>query len=244
MDRNSIFPAAWPLRHFEVNELLGLVSEYPPRVLELSKDFLGGGVSLKDLARLLEGVRAGNSIDLVLAGTTDLVRCAGFPWERYRRYVAVQMAQARFLECTGFRLMVGPRSSDVDSGTVIDRVGTLCEDLSPVQACVEIHGGVESELSVLAELLQSTPIMIVIDLENLDRAGLTTEELRAVLPPERVAYFHVRNLPGVWTEHPATLSAQYEWQRDYPDAVFLWEPKSVNAPERIRESFIEYRTAH
>jgi hypothetical protein len=244
MNRNPIFPAAWPLRHFKVNELLALVSEFRPRVLELSKDFLDGDVSLKGLARSLEGVRASNSIELVFAGTTDLVRCAGFPWERYRRYLAVQMAQARFLDCTGFRLMVGQRSSAAESGTVIDRVRTLCEDLSPLQACVEIHGGVESELPVLAELLQSTPVMIVVDLENMERAGLTTEELRAVLPPERVAYFHVRNLPGVWTEHPATLGAQYEWQRDYPDAVFLWEPKSVDAPQRIRDSFIEYRTAH
>ena len=115
MNRNPIFPAAWPLRHFKVNELLALVSEFRPRVLELSKDFLGGDVSLKGLARSLEGVRASNSIELVLAGTTDLVRCAGFPWERYRRYLAVQIAQARFLDCRGFRLMVGQCSSAVES---------------------------------------------------------------------------------------------------------------------------------
>jgi hypothetical protein len=244
MNRSPVFPAAWPLRHFNADDLLRLVSEYPPRVLELSKDFLDGDVSLKGLARGLERVRGGNSLELVLAGTTDLVRCAGFPWERYRRYLAVQMAQAKFLDCTGFRLLVGPRLPCVEDGTVIDRIETLCEDLSPVQAYVEIHGGIESEPAVLAELLQRAPIMVVIDLQNMQRAGLTSEELRAVLPPERVAYFHVRNLPGVWIEDPASLSEQHESQRRYPGVSFLWEPKTVDEPARIQESFIEYRTAH
>jgi hypothetical protein len=244
MHRNLTFPAAWPLRHFEVDELLGFVSEYPPRALELSKDFLDGGVSLKGLAQSLERVRAENTFELVLAGTTDLVRCAGFPWDRYRRYLSVQVAQARFLDCTGFRLLVGARSPDVEHSTVIDRIGALCEDLAPVQAYVELHGGIETEPAVLADLLKRTPLKVVIDLQNMQRAGLTLEGLRAVLPPERVAYFHVRNLPDVWIEDPASLGDQHECQRRYPDALLLWEPKTVDEPERIQERFIEYRTAH
>jgi hypothetical protein len=244
MNGSPIFPAAWPLRHFKLDELLRLVSEYQPRVLELSKDFLDRDVSLKEVARGLQRVRTGNSLELVLAGTTDLVRCAGFPWDRYRRYLAVQVAQARFLDCTGFRLLVGARSAGIEAGAVTDRIATLCGDLAPVQAYVEIHGGIESEQAVLAELLQRTPVKIVIDLQNMQRAGLTSEGLRAVLPPERVAYFHVRNLPDIWIEDQASLGEQHEWQRRYPDALFLWEPKTVDKPERIQERFIEYRTSH
>jgi hypothetical protein len=111
-------------------------------------------------------------------------------------------------------------------------------------ACIEVHAGIESSLPTLTELLLSAPAKLVIDFENMHRAGLTSDALLAAVPLDRVAYFHQRNLPGVWTEHPASLQDECRWRLLAPEAVFLWEPKTVESPHRVQELFREYRRSH
>jgi hypothetical protein len=237
------WPAGWPLRHFTIEQLGRLLAMGTPRLVELSKDALDGDISLKALARHLSEYRAAHAFDLAFAATTDLVGCAGFPWERYRQYLGVQIAQARFLECTHFRLLLGHPSPAVPLHDLIDRVVTTCADLEPMRAVVEIHAGVESDPVVLAALVHRTPVAFLVDLDNMLRGGLTLETLLAIVPAERIAYFHLRNLEDVWIEHPTALVEERRCRTRFPNGTFLWEPKTVNDPERILELYGEHATA-
>jgi hypothetical protein len=139
---------------------------------------------------------------------------------------------------------VGKPSPGVSVTELVRRVQELCTDLAPINACVEIHGGLESQLAALGEILRSTPVKIVIDLENMYHAGLNLDELLAFVPIERVAYFHQRNLPGVWIEHRPSLKDESRCHELFPNHAFLWEPKTVEDPKRIEELFCEYRTSY
>lgn len=241
MLRSPIAPAGWPLRHFNLDELTELLGAFTPGLIEISKDLIRDDVSLKSLGRILDSVRGGSRLSF--AGTTDLVSCAGLSWERYRRYLAVQFAQARFLDCSDFRLLVGGRSTDISTEELVRRIEGICDDLAPIAPCLEIHGGMESDPDVLAVLLRDTPVQVVLDFQNVCQAGWTSDEVLATVPVDRIVYFHQRNLPGVWTEHPASLEDEACWQARCPDAFFLWEPKTVDEPFRIRELYRNYRNA-
>ena len=93
---------------------------------------------------------------------------------------------------------------------------------------------------MLAELLRVTNVQIVVDLENMLRAGFTVDELLRVVPRERVAYFHHRNLEPTWMEHPLSLVEEQRSRELFPEGIFLWEPKTVEEPERIRELCLEH----
>ncbi|MGE0451142.1 MAG: hypothetical protein AB7Q29_16340 [Vicinamibacterales bacterium] len=243
MSAVGLFPAGWAVRRFELDELEALTAEAAPKLVEISKDFLREDISLKALAAMLDRLRAACSPTVAFAGTTDLVGCAGWPWTRYREYLAVQIAQARFLGCSLFRVFVGRRSENVDEASVVERLEDLCADLAPLTACIEIHGGIECEDHVLHTLLRDTSAEVLVDIERCRAAGATESLLRTV-PLDRVAYFHQRNLPQVWTEHPASLEDEQRWHLLAPDASYLWEPKTVDEPRRIRELFGEYRRSH
>jgi hypothetical protein len=230
------------LRRADVADLLSFARKHRPRVLELSKDFLTDEVSLKDLARQIDEVKETAGVSVSFAGTTDLVRCAGFSWDRYRQYLQIQTSQARFLGSAWFRALLGPATEGLPRATVMSRLCEFAEDVSPMRLCVEIHGGIESDPEVLPHVLKAAPVDIVVDLENMHRAGLDGESLRAVLPPDRIAYFHVRNLSPVWIEHPPTEGEVHEWQSFCPDGIFLWEPKTTDDPRRAMDVFDEYRT--
>jgi hypothetical protein len=235
-------PAGWPLRHCTVGELVSLLAHRPPLV-EISKDFIRDAVSLKELGVAISTLRDGGHVDVAFAGTTDLIDCAGLPWNRYRRYLAVQGAQARFLDCSYFRLFVGEPSASVPMAEVIRRVREACEELAPMATCIEIHAGMESQPAVLAELMRSTPAHVVLDVEGMQRAGLTVEALLRLVPQERVAYLHQRNLPPHWVEHDASLEDEVHLHERFRGWSFLWEPKTVDDPRRIRELFGEYQAA-
>ena len=243
LKQNSISLAGWPLRHFTLKELVDFLALWRPRLVEISKDFIRDGVSLKELALALERNREPKGAALAYAGTTDLLTCSGFSWDRYRSYLTVQVSEAKFLQCSLFRLMVGKPSPQVGVTEIIRRIQDFCSDIAPMDPCIEIHGGVESDLGILPELLRAAPLKIVIDLENMHRARLSTDQLLEVIPLDRVAYFHQRNLPAVWIEHSASLEAESRWHAILPDADFLWEPKTVDDPKHIQELFHEYRTS-
>ena len=138
------------MRRFTLEELMRLLEASRPRLIELSKDAISDQVSLKALARAIAEVRRAHDAELSFAGTTDLIKCAGFSWERYRQYLAVQFAQARFLESSMFRLLLGRSScAQVPLAEVIRRVKAVCCDLDPIEVCIEIHAGVESDPDAL-----------------------------------------------------------------------------------------------
>ncbi|HVT45777.1 MAG TPA: hypothetical protein VMT00_15465 [Thermoanaerobaculia bacterium] len=242
--RAAISPAGWPLRHFTVDGLVSLLTPAAPRLIEISKDFIRDGVSLKALARALPSIRGASEAELCFAGTTDLTGCGGFSWQRYRGYLAVQIAQARFLECSMFRFLLGKPSPAVEIASVIARVEDFCRDLAPLGACIEIHAEMESDPAVLRELMRSTPVAIVADLANMREMGLGIDQLLEIVPLERIAYVHQRNLPGVWIEHGATLDDESRWHELLPEGAFLWEPATIDDPKRIEVLFREYRTTH
>ena len=144
-----------------------------------------------------------------------------------------------------FRLLLGNSSSaPIPLAELIRRVEAVCCDLDPIEVCIEIHAGVESDPVALSELLRSTPVKFVVDFENLRRAGLSSDKLLDLVPTERLAYFHQRNLPGVWIEHNQSLQDEAHWHRILPEALFLWEPKTVTDPKRIQELFYEYQSTY
>lgn len=244
MQGNAITLAGWPLRGCSTDQFLDAITTFRPRMVEFSKDFLRDDVSVKGLAARLAEVRAKNAFDLSYAGTTDLVNCAGMSWQRYRLYVAVQIAQARFLDCTHFRFFLGGTSSDIDIPELICRVLDFSSDLSPMKPCLEIHGGLESDAEVLGALLDRTAVEIVVDVENMHHAGLAFDQMQDLLPTERVAYLHLRNLPGIWVENPTIEADEERWHDLIPGRPVLWEPKTVDDPERILELLREYRASH
>jgi len=240
---NPIVPAGWATRHFSLAELDELYSECNPKLIEISKD-LADAVSLKALGQTLDGLRDRTGAALAFAGTSDLVSCAGIPWPRYHLYLGVQFAQARSLGCSWFRLLLGNAAAGVVMTEFIQRVRQVCVDLAPITPCFEVHGGIESDPAVLQELVQATPAKVVVDFENLQRAQLSADHLLAIVPPQRIAYFHQRNLPSVWTEHAPSLPDEARWHALLPETPFLWEPKAVEDPDRIKELFCEYRRSH
>lgn len=233
------------MRQFTLDELACLLEASAPRLIEISKDSINDHVSLKALARTIAQVQNAHNAELSFAGTTDLIKCAGFSWERYRQYLAVQFAQAKFLDSSMFRLLLGSSSSaPTPVAEVIRRVDAVCRDLDPIQVCIEIHAGVESNPDALSELLRSTPVKFVVDFDNMQRGGLSSDKLLDLVPIERLAYFHQRNLPGVWTEHNQSLQDETRWHEILPESYFLWEPKTVTDPKRIQELFHEYQSAY
>jgi hypothetical protein len=65
-----------------------------------------------------------------------------------------------------------------------------------------------------------------------------------VLPGERVAYFHQRNLAPDWIESPDTLDDEAYYHVLLPRSSFLWEPKRIDDPGTIRKLLREHRTPH
>jgi hypothetical protein len=237
-----LWPAGWALRRFAPQDIEALHRSCAPSIVEISKECFRERSSLKDLSRALSAFRKRCPFEVAFAGTTDLVGCSSFPWSAYRRYVGVQLAQAKFLDCSMFRLLLGESSTLVSVEEMIRRVMDLCEDFRPLRLCIEIHAGFESMPPVLAALLDQTPLEVVVDVENALRAHLTADVLSTIVPSDRIAYFHQRNLDDTWVEHRASLVEERRYRELYPDAVFLWEPKTVDEPGTIQEIYLEYQS--
>lgn len=237
----AIWPAGWALRRFSPDQFASFLDLYEFPILEISKDYIREGASLKTLALFLADHRRRFSFKVSFAATTDLVNGSGFCWESYRRYLGVQVAQAHFLECSLFRVLIGKATSSVSHKEVVRRVLDLCTDLRPVTAAIEIHATLESEPAMLEALVEQTPASIVVDLENMFRAGMTLETLLSIVPMERIAYFHQRNLGKTWIEHELTAGDEERCHQLFPHSAFLWEPKTLDDPELIQQMFHEYQ---
>lgn len=223
--------AAWPMRNFEPARAVALWRATAQPLIEVAKDFVDT-LSLKSLALELDRVRRETGARLSFAGTTDLVQCGGMPWDRYRQYLAVQSAQARFLGAEYFRLFAGPASAACSRETLLRRIEDVVLDLDPITPCIEIDQGVECDPETLLSLLDIPRLAIVLDIGNAADSGLEADWLHRSLPPGRVAYVHHRNA-ATWMEHEGSRLEEERWRAALPTTPFLWEPKGLQDPARI-----------
>lgn len=192
-----------------------------------------GEVSTKGLRRCLERYRETNpDARISFAGTTDFTDCSGFPFDAYLGYLAIQVAQARFLGATFFRFFVG-KDPAAPEDRVLDRLDRFGALLDPIQPLVELHMGWESSLGRLELLVERTTCAFVVDFENFMSSGLDAAVLLERLPESRVAYAHARNLPPDHVEHPSSLNLEEEWRTAQPATPVLWEPKRLSCAQTL-----------
>jgi hypothetical protein len=55
--------------------------------------------------------------------------------------------------------------------------------------------------------------------------------LDSLIPKERIAYYHSRNLNYDYNEHEESLSEEKEWVGRYETNKVLWEPKLIKKKE-------------
>lgn len=229
--------AGWPTRKFSMTEFENYLAKYLPPLVEISKDFLRDEVSIKELRRVIAQYK--ETTIFSFAGTTDLTKCAGFNWLVYCDYLSIQAAQARFLGCSYFRCFVGQKTT-IPIEELLRRLEYLSKILEPLNLCIEIHGGYESNIKIISSLIEKTRVDIVVDFANMLAAKMSSDELMEVLPQKRIAYFHIRNLPGVWEEDTDSANIQEQWCYKNYEIPVLWEPKSLTESTQLRELLDKY----
>ncbi len=227
--RRSLQFAGWPLRFVSLEVFDRYLERHRPVVVEVSKNMVDGEVSTKGLQRSLERYQQTSPDACVsFAGTTDITECTGLPFDTYLRYLAIQVAQARFLGATLFRFFVG-KCAETPADRVLDRLARFATLLDPIVPLVELHMGWESSPGNLDLLLERTKCAFVVDFENVMTSGLDPGELLGRLPASRVPYVHTRNLLPDYVEHPSSLRLEEEWRAAQPATPVLWEPKRLSS---------------
>ena len=231
---NSYGIAGWPLRDLSIDVLARLALKLP--IIELPKDLLNT-ISVKELFSAL----ASAGKETVLAGTTDFARLSGLAWQDYRRYLDIQIANARFLRCKGLRCFLGAGSME-ELKISLDRLATISVQIREIETLVETHGGFESTLEGFHHLIETTSHKVVVDFANIQDERLVEYILMSRSIGERIAYFHIRNLPP-YCEAESTLEAEAAAGRVYPQHVFLWEPKALAGLDALRVFEKQYHVA-
>jgi hypothetical protein len=213
--------AGWPLRRASADciELAFRLGRSP--IIEIPKDLLDR-ISVKQLF----GIVARSGKTPCLAGTTDFGRLSGLQWRDYKRYLDVQVSQARFLGCRMLRLFLGAESR-AELETAIGRIVEFASPLRDLEIVLETHRGWESRLDGLDRVLARTEIRLVVDFANVRDSGVRETLLKDV-PKRRIAYFHIRNLP-MRAERPSLAAFEVRAAEAFPRHAFLWEPKTLSA---------------
>lgn len=231
---DNVFLSGWATRSFTLEEFSTYLSLHKPTIIELSKYFCEGDVSIKKLYRLLREYRQEHSCTVSYAGTTDFIRQAGLDTKTYLDYLMIQAAQAAFLECDYFRILVG---GDLQSTQeVIPLLNQFQEKLGACRLLIEVHAGWESNPSNLQQLIDTTDYQFVLDFQNALKAGLKAEMLIDMLPAKRIAYIHNRNIltSPRYIECENCLAEEQVWQESITDIVCLWEPKKMQSDQIAR----------
>lgn len=240
----NIFPAGWPLRLLSLGELKNIIEKHKPSLVEVSKDQVNS-VSIKQLKKILLTAQKTSGFSLSFAGTTNFSSCSGFEWSRYLCYLDIQVAQARFLGCEFFRVILGDDLSPGRIGLTALRLEEFCRRTKPIIVCVETHGASECDPQTLRKLLDKCPVDVVIDFANIYDAGYSMEDFLSYVPMRRIAYSHQRNLPfDIWTEHAKSSIAEIEWSRVSKNKPRFWEPKELIDAKTIKELYDGYRSAN
>jgi hypothetical protein len=216
--------AGWPLRAVSLATLAEVIAQ-SSSLVEIPKDALNS-VSTKRLRTLLVTAQK----PTVLAGTTDFGRMAGLSWGSYRSYLEIQIAYARFLGCTMFRVFLGANSRTTLEPS-LERLALLSRELQDIEVVVETHGGFESTKGGFLHCITSSPIRFVVDFANIADRALVDVILNGKYS-NKIAYFHVRNLPG-YCEADHLLRVETRAKSAYPRHIFLWEPKAISGLEAV-----------
>jgi hypothetical protein len=217
--------AGWPLRNAPEDCLALAFRLGRAPIVEIPKDLLDR-ISIKRLF----GIVARSGKTPCLAGTTDFAGLGGLGWRDYRRYLDIQAAQARFLGCRMMRLFLAAPAR-ADFGRALARVADYAATLRELEIVIETHGGWETTPDGLARLLGASDLRLVVDFSNIRDAGVR-EALLGSVPKRRIAYFHLRNLPGLG-ERPSLAAIESRAVAAFPRHAFLWEPKTLSGARAV-----------
>jgi hypothetical protein len=220
--KNTPILSGWATKEFSLDELKNYLEKYNPPILEISKDFVDGGVSIKKTYELIKEYKKYHSIVLSYAGTTDFVDCSGLSFEEYIKYLSIQSSQAKFLSSDFFRVLIGGNRNS--SEKVLDRLSLFSKLISPAKILIEIHGGWESSLKNIKKIVEETDYGFVIDFQNILESNLSFNKLNSLIPKKRIIYYHCRNIDS-YIENEKTLSEEKNWTPNKED--ILWEPKLI-----------------
>ena len=218
--------AGWPLRDASVEAVNAAWTLSRAPVVELPKDLLDN-VSIKHLFRT---ARAADK-EISFAGTTDFASLGGMGWANYSRYLDIQVAQARFLCTRLFRVFLQAETRD-NFFRALENLERFTRRVTDIEVVVETHSGWESTAPGLSAFLEITRTRLVVDFGNITDEAAAEFILRSAMG-ERIAYFHLRSLPGVPSADPIVDGREARAMRAYPDHSFLWEPKNLDTPAAL-----------
>lgn len=236
--------AGWGTKEFDEKEFEDYLCLAKPKIIEISKDFADNGISLKKLKKILGGYLSKNKSSMVsFAGTTDFITCAGMPFDEYLSYLKIQIAQAKFLKSSFFRVLVGGQiGKKINRNKIFSRLKKMEQLASPMKLVIEIHNGFESDPEIIKYLIGKTKYLFLVDFQNLIKSRLSYGMLSSVLPKKRIAYFHFRNIEGKYSEHRESAQEEKIWRKNCIGMEFLWEPKKISS-KKIKDIFYEYQNS-
>lgn len=218
--------AGWPLRNLPLDTLREVIEQVPVDLLEIPKDLIDS-TSIKSLFAVLEDRKYTCSF----AGTTDFSNLSGLAWRDYQRYLDIQISCARFLRCSMVRVFL--QAADLRELEVcLDRLKSYSDLNQDIEIVVETHGGFESHIEGLIYFLDNASFRLVVDISNIEDTK-TSEYVVSGELGSRIAYFHVRNLPG-YTEQNQLVDWETRATQAYPEHTFLWEPKDVSGAAAVK----------
>jgi hypothetical protein len=218
--------AGWPLRNLSLNVIAEVIHTTPSTLIEIPKDLLDS-VSTKKLFAIL----AASKKIVSLAGTTDFTSLAGLSWGDYQNYLDTQIAFGRFLKCKIFRVFLQARTrGELDLS--LSRMIEYAQRFPDIEIVFETHGGYESTKAGFECCLNTCALRVVVDFGNISDSSLRELILDSNLS-RRIAYFHIRNVPG-YCEAESLVTAEAEAIQAYPQHAFLWEPKAVSGPRAVK----------
>jgi hypothetical protein len=218
--------AGWPLRSLSLNGIAEVIHSVPSCIIELPKDLLNSIPTKK-----LFGILSASTKTVSLAGTTDFTRLSDLSWGDYQNYLDIQIAFGRFFKCKIFRVFLQARTRK-QLELSVSRMIEYAQRLPDIEIVFETHGGYESTKEGFEFCINASSLRTVVDFGNISDGALAEFILDSNLD-RRIAYFHVRNLPGYCEEE--TLGAvEGRAMLAYPQHTFLWEPKTVSGPGAVK----------
>ena len=212
--------AGWPLRDLSLVDIADAIKATPCELVEIPKDLLDS-VSIKKLFDILQA----SNKTVAFAGTTDFATLSGLPWSDYQNYLDIQAAAARFLKSRYWRVFLqAPTLEELEFS--IRKVIDYSRRIPEVEIVIETHGGPESTMEGFNFCLKNSSINFVVDFSNILDTSLREFIAQGGLR-ERIAYFHVRNIPG-YREEASLAPIEAKAARAYPQHAFLWEPKVIS----------------
>lgn len=211
--------AGWPLRRASAACIDLAFQLSRSSIVEIPKDLLDR-ISTKQLFSII----ARSAKTPCLAATTDFARLSGLGWIDYKRYFDIQVSQARFLGCKMLRVFL-QAETQIEFKVAIDRLAEVRKQMKDLEIVLETHRGWETTQGGLDFLLLQTDFRLVVDFANV-RGRKVREYILSDVPKQRIAYFHIRNLP-IRLERPSLAGLEHKAVEAFPDHPFLWEPKTV-----------------